>query len=72
MLEPQRYAFQIRTKHGVTVDNLKIYGRNETEARLKLIKMYPRCEVLEVNVTAPDHVLMYKYEDVLNLITAAG
>lgn len=49
MLPPlvAKYGFRIRTRIGLVVDNLMIYGRDESEARSKLRQMYRDCEILD-------------------------
>jgi hypothetical protein len=42
-----KYAFRIRTRTGMVVENLSIHGRQEADAQRKLLKMYPHCQVLE-------------------------
>ena len=41
-----KYAFRIRTRLGVIVENLVIHGRDEIDAQKKLRQMYRGCEVL--------------------------
>lgn len=42
-----KYAFRIRTRQGLVVDNLMIHGRDENEAQRKLRQMYRDCEIIE-------------------------
>ncbi len=69
-----KYQFRIRTRNGVLVDNLSLFGRDEAEARQKLCRMYRGCEVLQCRelrslpVGRGGHL---NYEDVVDLITAA-
>lgn len=42
-----KYAFRIRTRTGMVVENLTIHGREEADAQRKLLQMYPHCHVLE-------------------------
>lgn len=42
-----KYAFRIRTRTGMVVENLTIHGREEADAQRKLVQMYPHCHVLE-------------------------
>jgi hypothetical protein len=42
-----KYAFRIRTKLGVVVDNLMIHGRDEHEAQRKLRQVYHDCQIIE-------------------------
>ncbi|MDR2187697.1 MAG: hypothetical protein LBE62_06540 [Azonexus sp.] len=67
-----KYQFRIRTRNGVLVDNLALFGRDETEAQQRLRRMYRDCEVLQCRElpAAPfgrgGH---FNYEDVVDLIT---
>lgn len=62
-----KYAYQIRSRNGVVVDNLQILGRDENDAIRKLHQMYPHCEILESRVAASERVSA-SYEEVLDLI----
>ena len=42
-----KYAFRIRTRLGVVVDNLMIHGRDEHEAQRKLRQVYHGCQIIE-------------------------
>ncbi|HEX8989814.1 MAG TPA: hypothetical protein VF816_17785 [Rhodocyclaceae bacterium] len=42
-----KYGFRIRTRDGLTVDNLQIYGRDGNDAERKLRQMYHECEIIE-------------------------
>lgn len=63
-----KYAFRIRTRSGMVVENLTIHGREESDAQRKLFQMYPHCQVLEcrsLNVAAkPDP----PFEEVISLV----
>jgi hypothetical protein len=65
-----KYAFRIRTRVGMVVDNLMIHGQNEADAQRKLRQMYRDCEILECichhgSVRTP----VSSYERVMDLIT---
>ena len=65
-----KYAFRIRTRDGLAVNNLLIHGRNEEEAQRKLRQIYRDCEITECvchhgNPRPPSA----DFEDVLSLIT---
>jgi len=64
-----KYAFKIKTRLGVVVDNLMIHGRDELEAQRKLRQVYHDCQVIQCTcyqggVRAP----VSTFEDVANLI----
>lgn len=68
--ELAKFGFRIRTKSGSTVDNLWIHGRDEADARRKLMQMYHNCEVLECRAgTAQLRPVGTSFEDVVDLIT---
>lgn len=54
MLPPvmTKYAFRIRTKAGLVVDNLLIQGRDEPDAERKLRQMYHGCEILRCGLAS--------------------
>jgi hypothetical protein len=65
-----KYRFSIRSRAGVEVGNLLIAGRDEAEARRKLMQMYPGCVVLECVCQLPDAPpATLNFEDVASLIT---
>jgi hypothetical protein len=64
-----KYAFRIKTRLGVLVDNLMIHGRDEIDAQKKLRQMYPRCEIVDcVCHRAGVRVPVASFEEVANLI----
>lgn len=71
-MQPQplkKYAFRIRTRVGMVVDNLMIPGQTEEEAARKLRQIYRDCQVIDVvchqgNVRTP----VANFEDVMSLI----
>lgn len=69
MEKPVKYIYQIRSRNGVVVNNLQIYGRTEEEARQKLEQMYRYCEVIESSVAQVGHSGHVSYEDVMDTIS---
>ena len=68
--EVAKYGFRIRIKSGAMVDNLFIHGRDEDDARRKLLQMYRDCEILEVWMeTTQLRPVGSSFEDVVDLIT---
>lgn len=64
-----KYAFRIRTRLGVVVDNLMIHGRDEFEAQKKLQQMYRGCEIIEcICHRGGVRVPVGSFEEVANLI----
>lgn len=49
MLAPvvTKYAFRIRTRVGLVINNLMIHGRDSAEAQRKLRQIYRDCEIIE-------------------------
>ena len=45
-----KYGFRIRTRHGLLVEHLSIYGRDEADAEKKLRQMYLHCEIIDRQV----------------------
>ena len=45
--ERKRFVFKIRTKNGSIVGNIVIEAKDIEEAKYKLRKRYPDCEILE-------------------------
>jgi len=52
-LKTTKFAFRIRTRHGLVVEHLMIHGRDEADAERKLRQMYLHCEILERSVLQP-------------------
>lgn len=48
-----KFAFRIRTRHGLLVEHLMIHGRDEADAERKLRQMYMHCEILERSIKQP-------------------
>lgn len=72
MLAPglTKFGFRIRTRSGMTVDNLSIHGRDVEDAERKLRQMYHHCEVLECTAQRPlQSANASSFEDVIGLLT---
>jgi hypothetical protein len=67
-----KFGFRIRTRGGVTVDNLLIFGKNQAEAEGKLRQVYPGCEIVETRpqIDVGLRTGPVTYEDVVDLISA--
>ena len=64
-----KYAFRIRTREGVVVDNLMIHGRDEHDAQRKLRQVYRDCKIMEcICHRGGVRVPVASFEDVANLI----
>lgn len=66
-----KYHFRIRTRNGLTVDNLNIQGRDRADAERKLFQMYPHSEVLECReaMAAPGREEGMDLSGILSLIS---
>jgi len=69
MDKPVKYVYQIRSRNGVVVNHLQIYGHTEAEAREKLMQMYHNCEILEFGVAVTEHSGNSSYEEILDIIS---
>jgi DNA-nicking Smr family endonuclease len=67
--KPVKYIYQIRSRNGVIVNNLQIYGHTEEEARQKLEQMYRNCEVLESGLAPVEHNGHFSCEDIMDIIS---
>ncbi len=67
-----KYGFRIRTKNGSVVDNLLIFGRDESDAERKLRQIYLGCEILEARRLLVQSARSgpVTYEDIVDLIAA--
>lgn len=66
-----RYGFRIRTRSGAVVDNLLIFGKDESDAERKLRQIYLGCEILESRrllAQAPRSGPL-TFEDIVDLIS---
>jgi len=48
-----KYGFKIRTRGGMTVENLAVQARDRAEAERKITQIYHYCEILECLELAP-------------------
>jgi hypothetical protein len=70
-----KFAFRIRTRDGLSVDNLLISGKDLPDAERKLRQIYHNCEILECTECIGQSTGIMggagatNYEDVLGLIS---
>ena len=67
----EKYGFRIRTRSGAVVDNLLIFGKDESDAERKLRQIYLGCEILEAKrllIHAP-RTSPVTFEEVVDLIS---
>jgi hypothetical protein len=64
-----KYAFRIRTKQGVVVDNLMIHGVDEFDAQRKLRQVSHNCQIIDcICHHGSVRVPVASFEEVANLI----
>jgi hypothetical protein len=64
-----KYGFRIRTRDGLSVENLLISGRDGSDAERKLRQMYHECEIIEcVPMSGISRCSSASFEDVARLI----
>lgn len=69
-LDLTKYAFRIKTRDGLLVNNLMIHGCAEDDAERKLRQIYRDCEIIEcVCHEGADPAAVANFEEVLTLIT---
>jgi hypothetical protein len=49
MAEMTKYGFRIRTRGGMTVENLVVQARTREDAETRIRQIYQHCEILECN-----------------------
>ncbi len=47
-----KYGFRIRTRGGMTVENLVVQARTREEAEARIRQIYQHCDILECNELA--------------------
>jgi hypothetical protein len=52
MTEMTKYGFRIRTRGGMTVENLVVQARTRDDAETRIRQIYQHCEILECNEIA--------------------
>jgi hypothetical protein len=52
MTSMTKYGFRIRTRGGMTVDNLVVQARTREEAETRIRQIYQHCDILECNEMA--------------------
>ncbi len=52
MAEMTKYGFRIKTRGGMTVDNLVVQSRTREEAETRIRQIYQHCEILECSEIA--------------------
>ena len=48
-----KYAFKIRTRGGMLVENLQMHARDRAEAERKINQIYHQCEIVECQEVTP-------------------
>ncbi len=68
-MQLDKYVFRIRTRNGALMEHLMIQAATEADARARLVRMYPGCEVLSsrTETTEPGHASR-SFEDLADLL----
>jgi hypothetical protein len=70
MAEMTKYGFRIKTRGGMTVDNLVVQSRTREEAETRIRQIYQHCEILECNeITAGNRGDSVDLESMISLIS---
>jgi hypothetical protein len=65
----EKFGFRIRAQNGAVVERLVIQASCEEEARVKLTRMYPQCEVLGFWIETSGTTSATKsFEDIADLL----
>lgn len=66
----EKFAFRIRAQNGALLDHLVIQSASPEEARAKLLRMYPHCEVLAnwTETQASGNPNSKSFEDIADLL----
>jgi hypothetical protein len=49
----QKFGFKIKTRNGMTVENLQVHARDRAEAEGKINQIYHQCVIIECQEMAP-------------------
>lgn len=52
MTDMTKYGFRIRTRGGMTVENLVVQARTREDAEARIRQIYQHCDILECNEIA--------------------
>lgn len=52
MTDMTKYGFRIRTRGGMTVENLVVQARRREDAEARIRQIYQHCDILECNEIA--------------------
>jgi len=52
MTDMTKYGFRIRTRGGMTVENLVVQARTREDAEVRIRQIYQHCDILECNEIA--------------------
>ncbi|HEV7821174.1 MAG TPA: hypothetical protein VGO84_08330 [Burkholderiales bacterium] len=65
-----KFAFRIKTRGGMVVDDLQIAARDRAEAERRVGQIYQRCEIIDVvEARQPVKDEGFDLESAINLIT---
>lgn len=49
----QKFGFKIKTRNGMTVENLQVHARDREEAEGKINQIYHQCVIIECQEVTP-------------------
>lgn len=55
MTDMTKYGFRIRTRGGMTVENLVVQARTREDAEARIRQIYQHCDILECNEIATEN-----------------
>lgn len=67
-----KYGFRIRTRGGMTVENLVVQARDREEAERKLRQIYHHCEILDCSEVSAATPVKGEALDLEGMITLIG
>lgn len=70
-MQLNKFGFRIRAQNGAVMEKIMIHAQSEEDGRTKLLRMYPRCEIL-ANWTEGDPVTQThkSFEDLADLLNS--
>lgn len=65
-----KFGFRIRTRSGLSVENLVVHARDPVEAQRKITQMYLHCEIIECKqIASPIREEGSDLEGIISLIS---
>jgi hypothetical protein len=69
-MQLEKFGFRIRAHNGAVIDHITIQAADAGEARLRLMRMYPHCEVMDTwsESATPTPTAGKSFEDIADII----